>query len=130
MCFKSILLGTAISIAADGVGARTSLTKSAIVKSVSCPTAEITGISDEKIALASCSSLKAHKSSIEPPLCPQSKRQSVVNHEECLNAGFLPPTSLAQNFPAPWGKGAAKQGNPGKTTLQYCQHIMNHRTLR
>ena len=53
---------------AVGVGARKSATKSAIVKSVSWPTAEINNrISLLKIALATISSLKAHNSSIEPP---------------------------------------------------------------
>ena len=37
---------TASSAAAEGVGALKSATKSAIVKSVSCPTAEIIGISE------------------------------------------------------------------------------------
>ena len=50
-----------------GVAALSSATKSAIVKSVSCPTAEIIGSSDLKIALATISVLKDHKSSIEPP---------------------------------------------------------------
>ena len=40
------MFGTASSAAADGVGALKSATKSAIVKSVSCPTAEITGSSE------------------------------------------------------------------------------------
>ena len=61
---------TAISAAADGVGARTSDTKSEIEKSVSWPTAEIIGINDLNIALATISSLNAHKSSIEPPPLP------------------------------------------------------------
>ena len=61
---------TAISAAADGVGARTSDTKSEIEKSVSWPTAEIIGIRDLNIALATISSLNAHKSSIEPPPLP------------------------------------------------------------
>ena len=43
---NSFASGTANSAAADGVGARISATKSQIVKSVSCPTAEITGISE------------------------------------------------------------------------------------
>jgi len=42
--------GTISSAAALGVGARKSATKSAIVKSISCPTAEIIGISDAAIA--------------------------------------------------------------------------------
>lgn len=41
--FKSAISVTASSAAADGVGALKSATKSAIVKSVSCPTAEIIG---------------------------------------------------------------------------------------
>ena len=55
------------SAAADGVGALKSATKSAIVKSVSWPTAEIIGSSESYIALATTSSLKGHKSSSEPP---------------------------------------------------------------
>ena len=58
---------TASSAAADGVGALKSATKSAIVKSVSCPTADITGNLELNIALATISSLKGHKSSNEPP---------------------------------------------------------------
>ena len=56
-----------ISAAAVGVGALKSAIKSAIVKSVSCPTAEIVAIFDEAIALTTLSSLKDHRSSIEPP---------------------------------------------------------------
>ena len=41
---KSAMFGTAISAAPVGVGALKSATKSAIVKSISCPTALITGI--------------------------------------------------------------------------------------
>ena len=42
----SVMLGTTISAAAEGVGARRSATKSEIEKSVSCPTAETIGSSD------------------------------------------------------------------------------------
>ena len=61
------MLGTASSAAADGVGALKSATKSAIVKSVSCPTADIIGISELYILCATISSLNGHKSSKEPP---------------------------------------------------------------
>ena len=54
-------------VAALGVAARTSATKSAMVKSISWPTAEITGTADSKIARATISSLNAHKSSSDPP---------------------------------------------------------------
>ena len=55
------------SAAADGVGARRSATKSAMVKSVSWPTAETTGISEAAMARASVSELKGARSSGEPP---------------------------------------------------------------
>src|SRR6266480_2756276 len=58
---------TTSSAAAEGVEARTSATKSAMVKSVSWPTPEITGISEAKIARATISSLKGHRSSMDPP---------------------------------------------------------------
>ena len=69
--FKSIVSsGTASSAAAVGVGARISATKSAIVKSISWPTALITGILELYISLATISSLNGHKSSILPPPRP------------------------------------------------------------
>ena len=61
---------TTISAAADGVGARRSATKSAIVTSTSCPTAEITGTGEAAMARARISSLKAHRSSIDPAAPP------------------------------------------------------------
>jgi hypothetical protein len=56
--------------AAEGVGARRSATKSAIVTSVSWPTALTIGIWLAKIARATRSSLKLHRSSSEPPPRP------------------------------------------------------------
>ena len=61
---------TTSSAAADGVGARRSATKSAMVKSVSWPTAEITGTRQPAMARATRSSLNAHRSSMEPPPRP------------------------------------------------------------
>ena len=57
----------ASSAAAVGVAARMSAAKSAMVKSVSWPTPEITGMLQPAIARATTSSLKLHRSSIEPP---------------------------------------------------------------
>ena len=65
--FISFVSGTASSPASVGVAARLSATKSDIEKSLSCPIAEIMGILHLNILLATPSSLKAHKSSIEPP---------------------------------------------------------------
>ena len=62
--------GTICSTAAEGVGALWSAAKSAIVKSVSCPTAETTGILDAKMARATLSSLNAQRSSMLPPPRP------------------------------------------------------------
>ena len=45
-------------------------TKSPMVKSISCPTAETTGTADSKIARARTSSLKAQRSSRDPPPRP------------------------------------------------------------
>ena len=59
--------GATSSAAAEGVGARRSATKSAMVKSVSWPTALITGAAEAAMARATRSSLKAHRSSSEPP---------------------------------------------------------------
>ena len=67
---NSSFAATTISAAADGVGARRSATKSAIVTSVSWPTAEMTGTGDAAIARATISSLNAHRSSIDPPPRP------------------------------------------------------------
>src|SRR6266487_4434500 len=64
---NSTFAATTSSAAADGVGARTSATKSAIVTSVSWPTAEITGTGTLAMARATDSSLNAHRSSSEPP---------------------------------------------------------------
>ena len=61
---------TTSSAAFDGVAARTSATKSAIVKSTSWPTAEITGTGQAAIARASRSSLNAQRSSADPPPRP------------------------------------------------------------
>ena len=79
---------TANSAAFDGVDALKSAVKSAIVKSVSWPTAEITGISDANIALATFSSLKAHKSSILPPPRPN----IIVSAFLSLLASLIPST--------------------------------------
>ena len=83
-------LGVANSAAPVGVGALRSATKSAIVKSVSCPTPQITGISESAIAWASASSLKAHRSSIDPP--PRTSNMTSPNWSRlaCISARMIP----------------------------------------
>ena len=63
LCWASVMS----SAAAEGVGARRSATKSAMVKSVSWPTAETTGRRDAAMARATRSLLKAARSSSDPP---------------------------------------------------------------
>ena len=64
---SSTLTGTAISAAAVGVGALRSAAKSISVVSVSCPTADITGIELSATARTTTSSLKHQRSSRLPP---------------------------------------------------------------
>ncbi|VVN19460.1 hypothetical protein PS623_04215 [Pseudomonas fluorescens] len=64
---KPLLSGASSSAAADGVGARTSATKSLIETSVSWPTALTMGVTQAAIARATASSLKHQRSSSEPP---------------------------------------------------------------
>ncbi len=67
---SSARTGTAISAAAVGVGARRSAAKSISVVSVSCPTAEISGMEEAAAARTTTSSLNAHRSSRLPPPRP------------------------------------------------------------
>ncbi len=76
--------GTAISAAAVGVGARRSAAKSISVMSVSCPTAEISGIMLPAAARTTISSLKHHRSSSEPP------PRATIEH---VRAGDIGPSS-------------------------------------
>ncbi|MPM84275.1 hypothetical protein SDC9_131346 [bioreactor metagenome] len=64
---RSALSGVANSAAAVGVGARRSAAKSVRVKSTSCPTPLMTGTQLAATARTTPSSLKAHRSSIDPP---------------------------------------------------------------
>ena len=63
----SLRIGVTHSAAADGVGARRSAARSHSVTSVSWPTAETTGFLHAATARTTHSSLKVHRSSIEPP---------------------------------------------------------------
>ena len=67
MIKSSSLLGVHNSAAAVGVGALRSDTKSISVVSVSCPTADKTGILLANTALTTISSLNAQRSSMLPP---------------------------------------------------------------
>ena len=91
-----MMSGTASSAAALGVGARRSAAKSAMVKSVSWPTAEMTGVSHSKIALATRSSLKAQRSSMEPPPRPQ-----MITSTPYLSSVRMPRTILSAAR-SPW----------------------------
>ena len=64
---SSTRTGTTISAAPVGVGARRSAAWSMSVQSVSWPTAETSGIALSAAARTTTSSLKPHRSSIDPP---------------------------------------------------------------
>ena len=85
-----------ISAAAVGVGALRSATKSEMVKSVWCPIAEIIGSWDEKISLATNSSLNDHKSSIEPPPLQTIKTSTSFLWFAIFKASAIP---FGANFP-------------------------------
>ena len=81
---------------ADGVGARISAAKSAIVTSVSCPTADTMGIFESKIALATISLLNALKSSREPP--PLAK---IATSASFLKFNSLMASAISLSAPSP-----------------------------
>mgnify|MGYP003694009791 CR=1 FL=1 len=87
-----------------GVGARTSATKSQIVKSVSWPTPDTTGITDSNTARATISSLKDHRSSIEPPRA----RRSGHRHRRRRRPRRWPTRCRRQRRRPgrPWGRGS------------------------
>ena len=69
-CSNSYWSGVAITAAWVGVAALMSAAKSLNVKSVSWPTADIIGVLQLYIARTTASSLKFHKSSMDPPPRP------------------------------------------------------------
>ena len=95
--------GTASSAAAEGVGARRSAAKSVKEKSISWPTAEITGRVQSCTAATTISSLKAHRSSKEPPPRPtistsQRRSRSAWRMAAAISpAAFSPWTATGYN---------------------------------
>ena len=83
-----------------GVGARTSATKSEMVKSVSCPMPDTTGTAHARIARATTSSLNAHRSSMLPPprhmiSTSQSRRSPAVAIAAAMRAAAPSPCTGA-----------------------------------
>ena len=101
---------TTISAAADGVGARRSATKSAIVTSVSWPTAEITGIFDATIARATASSLNAQRSSSDPP-----PRASTITSRSPRRLSVPSASAISPAAASPWTRtGHTRTWRPAK----------------
>ena len=114
---------TTSSAAAEGVGARRSATKSAIVKSASWPMPVMIGISDAAIARATTSSLNAQRSSSEPP--PRADDEHVckfraieIIHGRC---DFL-RGAFTLHF-----HGIEAHVRIGKAALQHAQNVANRR---
>ena len=89
--------GTTSVAAPVGVAARTSATKSQIVKSVSWPTAETTGSADAWTACATTSSLNAHRSSIEPP-----PRPTISTSTSARSFAVRIAPAISAAAPSPW----------------------------
>ena len=115
--------GTTSAAAAVGVGARTSATKSQIVKSVSWPTPDTTGSTDSNTARATASSLNDHRSSIEPPPRRRSARRlrhaalASADRARDLGRGPSPCTGVgiddhAQRRPAARAASSARRAAP------------------
>ena len=84
------------SAAADGVGTRRSAAKSQMVKSISWPTALITGILLAAISRASISSLKHQRSSMLPP-----PRVTTMTSAEFVRLKNLTPAAICSAAPLP-----------------------------
>ena len=109
------------SAAAVGVSARLSATKSQRVKSVWCPTAEITGALLARTARTSASSLKPQRSSIEPPPRPTTMR-SIPG----IALASLSPLITEPGQVSPWTRAGTNQAVPFhprvfRTSMKSCQ---------
>ena len=119
-------MGTAISAAPVGVGARRSEAKSISVVSVSWPMAEMSGMALLAVARTTISSLKPHKSSSEPP-----PRATMMRSGLGMLAGFWLVSSLRALKPSIAALTSAAQVSPctragqmmtwqGKRSLMRC----------
>ena len=107
-CASISALSLRISAAAPvGVGARTSATKSAMVKSVSWPTADTTGASEAAMARATGSSLKAQRSSRDPPPLP------TISTSTPARLSSLIPETMEAAAPSPWTSAGARMMSAG-----------------
>ena len=113
--------GTISSAAALGVGARRSATKSQIVKSISCPTADTTGTETSAIVRATISSLNSHKSSRLPPPRATTTRSRGANRSLGVASSRI-ATAISCAAPLPWTRTGL---------IKICNHgARRRRTLR
>ena len=123
--------GTAISAAAVGVGARRSAAKSISVVSVSCPTAEISGIALSAAARTTISSLNPQRSSRHPPpraTISRSGRGIGPPGASALNPRIAAATSGAQSCAL--HRHRPDQHMARKPVAQPVQDIADHRARR
>ena len=119
----------ASSAAAVGVGARTSAQKSAMVKSVSWPTPQTSGTGLCTMVRASCSSLKAQRSSIEPP--PRTSRiASIVPASARRYSALQGANQLGRCLRALHRRRCEDHGHMRRAPSQGRHHIVQRRRLR
>ena len=119
---SSARTGTAISAAAVGVGARRSAAKSISVVSVSCPTAEISGIALAAAARTTISSLNGIRSSRLPPpraTISRSGRGTAPPASRPLKPSMAPATCSAA--PSPWTSTGQTSTWRGKRSASRCR---------
>ena len=90
--------GAILSAASEGVKARTSAARSHRVTSISCPTADTTGMREATTARTTSSSLKAQRSSIEPPPRPTTRR----SRGGSIRLAIAIPPAISSAAPGPW----------------------------
>ena len=116
------LSGTAASAAADGVGARRSATKSAMVTSTSWPTPRHRRARGRRqCARATRSSLKHQRSSSEPP--PRATMST--SHSSRRDAGFDGAHDLRHRGRALHGGGVEQHARRGKPRAQHAQDVVD-----
>ena len=128
---SSAKTGRAISAAPVGVGARRSAAWSMSVQSVSCPTAEISGMAPSATARTTASSLNPQRSSSEPPpratMMRCGRRNRRVGIEHALKPRIAAATSAALVSPC---TRTGQTTTCGENARHAMENVTDHRAGR